>query len=345
MPLRIALILPCCIGDVVLATATLRALRRAYPDAHISWLVGSWSKGVLTHHPDVNALIDVGAQALPVKSWGGFWRFVRVLRHGQYDIAVSLVRSPLMSVAVLLSGIPLRAGVDSGGRGFGYSHKAHINPQEPRHEAEIYLSVVQAMGINTHDCYAYVPLLDDDISSIKKRLAEKGISAPYIVINPNGGQNPGMTMDSKRYPPHLLGALADRLAQYYGAQLVIVGGPSDQATVDSLVSHLKSPSQAFVGSLRFGEIGALAHGALFYIGNDTGMTHLASASGGKTVMILGPSDPVRYAPYTPNSLAVWKPTAVPLGGVAQRQEREWEWERDGIGVDEAFAQIVAFINR
>jgi ADP-heptose:LPS heptosyltransferase len=342
MPLRIALILPCCIGDVVLATATLQALRRAYPHAHISWLVGSWSKGVIAHHPDVDALIDVGSQALPVKSWGGFWRFVRVLRQGRYDIAVSLVRSPLMSLAVLLSGIALRAGVDSGGRGFGYTHKAPVNPQEPRHEAEIYLSVAQAMGINTQDCYAHIPLLEADVRSIKNRLGEKGISAPYIVINPTGGQNPGMTMDSKRYPPRLLGALADRLAQYYGARLVIVGGPHDKAIVDALLAHLQTPVVTFVGDLRFGEIGALAHGAWLYVGNDTGMTHLASACGGKTVMILGPSDPVRYAPYTLDSVALWKPTLVPLGGVAQRQEREWDWERDGITVDEAFAHIVAF---
>ncbi len=43
-PKRIVLILPCCIGDVVLATAALQALRRAYPDAYIAWAVGSWSK-------------------------------------------------------------------------------------------------------------------------------------------------------------------------------------------------------------------------------------------------------------------------------------------------------------
>ncbi|MFN8447138.1 MAG: hypothetical protein U0521_00695 [Anaerolineae bacterium] len=99
-PQRIVLILPCCIGDVVLATAALQALRRAYPDAHIVWAVGSWSKPAVEHHPLLDGVIDTGAEALPVRTLGGLLRFVRQLRAGKPDYAVSLVRSPLMSLAV-----------------------------------------------------------------------------------------------------------------------------------------------------------------------------------------------------------------------------------------------------
>ena len=134
---RIVLILPCCIGDVVLATATLTALRRGYPQAHITWAVGTWSKGVIEHHPSLDAILDTGSKALPVKSLAGFYAFVRQLRAGHYDLAVSLVRSPLMSAAVALSGIPHRAGLDSAGRGFGYNIRVPINPNQPRHEADI----------------------------------------------------------------------------------------------------------------------------------------------------------------------------------------------------------------
>ena len=68
-PKRIVLILPCCIGDVVLATATLQALRRAYPQAYIAWAVGSWSKPAIEHHPLIDSIIDTGSEALPVKSF------------------------------------------------------------------------------------------------------------------------------------------------------------------------------------------------------------------------------------------------------------------------------------
>src|SRR5207237_1318538 len=105
-------ILPCCIGDVVLATATLQALRRAYPQAYIAWAVGNWSKPAIERHPLLDAVIDTGNEALPVKSIGGMLHFVRQLRAEKFDLAVLLVRSPLMSIALLLTGIPNRAGLD-----------------------------------------------------------------------------------------------------------------------------------------------------------------------------------------------------------------------------------------
>ena len=61
-------------------------------------------------------------------------------------MAVSLVRSPLMSLAVYLAGIPLRAGLDSGGRGFGYNLRVPIDPAAREHESEIYLKVVSAIA-------------------------------------------------------------------------------------------------------------------------------------------------------------------------------------------------------
>src|SRR5262245_2406228 len=103
---RAVLILPCCIGDVVLGTAVLKALRTRYPDAHIAWAVGSWSKAAVENHDLLDSILDTGPDALPVRTPGGMLRFVRQLRAGHYDLAVSLVRSPLMSAAVALSGIP-----------------------------------------------------------------------------------------------------------------------------------------------------------------------------------------------------------------------------------------------
>ena len=110
--MRIVLIRPCCIGDVVLATAALQALRRGYPDAHITWAVGGWSRQAVDYHPALDAVLDTGDAALPVQSLRGFWRFVRQIRAGDFDLCVSLVRSPLMSAAVWLSGIRTRAGLD-----------------------------------------------------------------------------------------------------------------------------------------------------------------------------------------------------------------------------------------
>jgi ADP-heptose:LPS heptosyltransferase len=344
-PSRIVLILPCCIGDVVLGTATLMALRRAYPAAHITWAVGSWSKGVVEHHNLLDAVLDTGPAALPVKSISSFFNFVRQLRAGQFDLAVSLARSPLMSLAVLLAGIPQRAGLDSGGRGFGYTIRARIDPQQPRHEADIYLDVARALGLDVSGCVANVPVHEADAVAVNILRIEKNIGDHYIVIHSGGGRNPGMVMDSKRWPPTYFAALAERLAARYQAQIVLIGGAGDGALVEAVAVALalSQPPIALVGKLTFGHIAALAKQSLLYIGNDTGMTHLAAAAGARTVMILGPSDPARYAPFTPNSLALWKPAQVDVRGVAGGAAHDWDWSRDGISVDEAEARVAGFV--
>lgn len=344
-PKRIVLILPCCIGDVVLATATLAALRRGYPDAHITWAVGGWSRQAVDGHPLLDAVLDTGPSALPVRTVGGMQRFVGQLRAGRYDLAVSLVRSPLMSTALLASGIRDRAGLDSGGRGFGYNIRAPISPDERRNEGDIYLDVARALGLDVTGCRANVPVAEADIATVRGRLAEAGVSGRYLVFNPAGGQNPGMTLDVKRWPVGHFAALANRLAAQTGAAVVLVGGPGDAVLLDGMAAGLDHSAVTFAGTLRFGEIGALARGALAYVGNDTGLTHYAAAAGAKTVMILGPSDPQRYAPFVDDALVLWRPAALPSGGVASGAPTGWDWARDGVSVDEVEERITDFLRR
>jgi heptosyltransferase II len=342
-PARIVLVQPCCIGDVVIATAALKALRRQWPDAHLTWAVGQWSRRVVDGHDLIDDLLDTGPKALPVYSPGDFLRFVRDLRRGRYELAVSLVRSPLMSLALLLSGIPHRAGIDSAGRGFGYNVRAAVDPNAAEHEAEIYLKVVESLNIATEGCYPNVPVREEDRQAASAALAAKGVEGPYIVINPAGGSNPGMAMDAKRWPPGSFAALADRLHSTLGAAVVIVAGPGDAAIVDRVREHMAAESLTLLGELTFSAVGALAARSRLYIGNDTGLTHLAAAAGAATVMILGPSDPRRYAPYSPHALALWKPVQIHSGGVAGGIPEHWDWARDGIGIDEAYQQIMQFL--
>lgn len=341
-PDRIVLIRTCCIGDVVLATGVLKALRRAYPDSEIIWAVSTWSAKVIEQHPDVDDFLNTGSAALPVYSLRDFSTFVRELRQGQYNLAVSLVRSPLMSLAVFLSGIPYRAGIDSAGRGFGYNLRASMDPDQPRHEHDIYLEVVRQLNINTDDCVPYFPVSQDMLNAMKARLNSLSIER-FFIVNPAGGSNPGMEMQSKRYPAKMLAQLTTRLSRHFNLLPVIIAGPNDTEIVDTMVDFLDVPYKAFVGEFSFGEIAALDKLSIFYVGNDTGLTHLAAATGAPTIMILGPSDPARYAPKASRSLALWNETQISQRGVSSSMPDSWNWQTDGITVDDAFQQIIHFM--
>jgi ADP-heptose:LPS heptosyltransferase len=148
-----------------------------------------------------------------------------------------------------------------------------------------------------------------------------------------------MVMDVKRWPAANFAALANR----FSLPVVLIGGKGDEALVAAVKQDLSVPAETFVGALSFGEIAALARGAKLYIGNDTGLTHLAAAAGAKTVMILGPSDPSRYSPYAQDALSLWQPTSIPDAGVTAGAPPDWGWQRDGISVDSAEAQIRAWL--
>ncbi|MCY3864625.1 MAG: glycosyltransferase family 9 protein [Chloroflexi bacterium] len=343
-PRRIVFLRPCCIGDVVMATAALSALRETFPAAHISWAVGPWSARAIEHHPAVNALLDIG-EDMPLRSPATLLRLVNRLRGGDFDLAVSLVRSPLMSLALLLAGIPIRAGLDSGGRGFGYNLRVAIDPAAREHESEIYLKAVSAVAGHQVHAYANLPVTEVALASIRARIAEEGVDAPFIVAHPGGGVNPGAQLAEKRFPPRQFAETLNRVAAARVAGVILLGGPGDGELVAEIERQLNVRSFSWVDRLTFQEIGALASEALVYIGNDSGLTHLAAASGAKTVMLMGPTDPKRYAPYTSDHLALWKSVELGAGGAVNAARGDWHWARDGVSPEEAVAQILAFLDR
>lgn len=341
---RVLLIRPCCIGDVVLATAALSALRDALPGAQIIWAVGGWARHAVDYHPAVNGILPTGPHALPFRHWRSSGNFMWGMIDGRFDLIVSLVRSPRMGLAVLASGVRWRAGIDSNGRGFGYNLKVPVNPAHRRHEADIYLDVVRTAFPETGDYEANLPIAAPARQSVSEKLAAYRVQKPYIVVHPGGGNNPGMRLDAKRWPPAYFASLADALADAYSVQIILIGGPDDTPLLQAVNEALRHPVAYQSTRLTFAEIGALAAAAVLYVGNDSGLTHLAAASGAATAMIFGPSDPARYGPYTRNSIALWKPTELASGGVAAAHAQRWDWTNDGIQPADALEQLHAFLS-
>lgn len=343
-PNHILIIKPCCIGDVVMTTALLRAIRGAYPQAHITYAVGRAAIGALEGQTALDNLVDIGESSNPAKGIRRLWRLVNQLRALKCDMAFIPDRSPLLGLAAWLAGIPHRVGLDSAGRGFAHTVRAEVHPDEETNEGEIYLRLARAINIPTDEFYTHIDIPLTAKTHIDHRLREKSVHAPYVVIHPAGGVNAGMVMTSKRWLPHYFAQVADWLHQTYGTTLILIGAKSDMPIVQTVIDHLHSPYHNWAGELNLMQIGALGASSLVYIGNDTGLTHLVAGAGGKTVMILGPSSPKRYAPFNPNALAIWKPTSLPAGGVAEA-DFDWDWVRDGVGVETVIAQLDEWLRR
>jgi ADP-heptose:LPS heptosyltransferase len=340
---RILLVKPCCIGDVVFATPLLAALRRAFPEAHITWLINASIAPVLYEHPHLNTVFEVGDTANPAAPRRLF-SFVRQLRRLRADAVFVPDRSRWYSLAVRLAGIPMRVGLDSAGRGFAYTHKATIRPEFVRHEAEIYLDLARLLNIPTDGLWAFVPLTAQASVQAERALHEARLAhGGYLMVHPGGGVNVGMRMVEKRWAAENFAALAERLADRLSAQIAVIGAASDREAVARFKAALTTPCQDWSERFSLTETAALAVRAALYIGNDSGVGHLAAAAGAKVLMIFGPSDPRRYAPFVPPTQAryAWRPVALPQGGVASGAPRAFDWARDGVSVDEAFAVACA----
>jgi len=333
-PRRGLILKPCCAGDVVFATATLAALRRAYPQAHIAWAISAWARPILAHNPRVDALLDAGPLGTRRATLADVRALAARARAEDFDTCLVLDRSPLLTLVAWLARIPQRVGLDSGGRGF--AHTLPVPAPGARHEAELYLDCARALGIDAQDAWPEFYPAPEDESFAAARVAEWAGPGPLVLLNPAGGTNPGMRLVEKRWPVDRYAALGARLAAERGARLALLAGPGDEPLLAELQARLHVRASAL--AVQWGQAGALARRAALYAGNDTGLTHVASASGTAVLAIFGPSDPRRYAPFAPPGRAVtlWRETAVPAAGVAGGVHGDFTWEQ-GVTVDEAVA--------
>ncbi len=292
-PCRIVVIKPCCLGDVLMATPVIAALRMRFPECAIDFAVGRHARPAIEGHPDVAAIVDAGPGA--GRDRRSVVRLLTRLRSGRYDICLVLERSPLFTVLPLLAGIGVRAGIDSAGRGFALNVGVPWN--ESMHEADLYLSVAGALGCPTDgQRLRFVPGAQA-VQATELLWQQRDLGSRVIAIAPGGGTNPGMDLPEKRWLPERFAEIADHLHETEGAQIAIVGGPQDEAVCRAMRAAMRVPPVDLTGAIPFAERAAFFQRCLLYVGNDSGPMHLAVAVGCPVVAVFGPTPAHLYRPY------------------------------------------------
>lgn len=311
-PKSIVVIKPCCLGDVLMTTPLLEVLHRAYPQASITYVAGTWSKVVPEHHSAVNTVIDSGTVGIPGRySLSDYMRLAGILRKHHFDLALVLDRSPMLTLLPWLAAIPRRVGPDSLRRGFSLTDRVPISssPMRLQHQAEIYLDLARAIGLPIeHPSMRFEPT-EDERGCVR-------YSAPVQVASlPGGGSNPGMELTAKRWPLERYRELTKKLVQELGAQVLLIGGPDDVALNQDLLDGLDVPEGTVIniaGKTSIGQLAAQLERCTLFIGNDSGPTHLATALGIPVIVIFGPTSPQEYGPYPlddPKHIALWHHSA------------------------------------
>lgn len=308
-PRRVVVLKSCCLGDALLATPLLDALRRAYPRARLVAAVGRWARPALANNPDLDGLLDLEDVGVGRMRPAAYARVLRRLRAGHFDVAVVLDRTPLLTALPLLAGIPVRAGIDSAGRGLPLN--VRVPWQAVQHESALFLRIATALGVDVVGArLRFVPSPDDDARAADLWRGVGLEGRRVAVIAPGGGRNPGMTLESKRWPAARFAALADALHERHGLAAALVGDEYDRPVTAEVRRLMRTPAADLAGQTNFGALGALLRRGAFFAGNDSGPMHLAVAVGTPMLAIFGPTDPAIYAHVGPRAVALRGPIGV-----------------------------------
>lgn len=289
--LRIAVIKLSAVGDVVLITPSLRALRARFPEAHLTVVVGRESRELLQRCPYVDSLVvfDRGRDGTP---WG-LWRLAAQLRRAQVDLVVDFQNSRLSHWLGLLSGAPLRYGY--GGRRWSrlLTHRA-AEPPAPTPPVEHQFRVLEPLGIRGADPSLALWPSEEDARAAQRLLEEHWVpdGIPLVGIHLGGSER----WQSKRWPPDYVAQLIDRLASRRRIRTVLTGSTRDLALARQILRMTKAKPIMAVGRTSLMELAALIGRCRCFVVSDTAPLHMAAALGVPAVALFGSTDPARHAP-------------------------------------------------
>ncbi len=311
-PARILLLRPDHLGDLILATPVLDALRLHAPDAHIIMMIGPWSSEVVARHPALNRLITCPfpgfqrAAQRPLDPYILLFRTAQQVRREQYDLAINLRPDFWWGAALLyLAGIPQR---------IGYA----IRPGEPfltrplpfpaaEHATVSNLRLASA-GLQTlgnptlEEPYmpAKYPLYfkptEAERAWVDKQLQDIGIGheEPVVVIHPGTG---GAV---KLWRTEAWAHIADKLTTDEilprAARIVLTGSNSERPMVEEIARGMQS-QPVLMTSTTVGQLAALLARAQLVLGVDNGPLHMAVAQNTPSVRLFGPTDPGIFGPW------------------------------------------------
>ncbi|MBI4335285.1 MAG: glycosyltransferase family 9 protein [Candidatus Omnitrophica bacterium] len=273
------------IGDVVLSTPVIKALKKAYPLAFIAMMVAPRARDIVKGNPYLDEVL-----VFDKVRYGGFFgtlRFAATLKKRHFDTALVLHPTQRVHAILWLAGIQRRIGLDKKW-GFLLTEKLpHTKQFGQRHEVDYNLDMLRSLGVETNDRELLVPINDEDKSRVMSILKRNGIGEDddFVVIHP------AASCASKRWPCERFAAVGDRIAGRFHKKIIIVAGATDRDFGGRTAEAMDEEALDLSGDLSIGELAALLERASLLVSNDSGPVHIAVALGIPVVAIFGRNQP------------------------------------------------------
>jgi len=281
------------LGDVVLTTPLLSALRERMRPRRLAVLVRPEAVPLVDGHPAVDDVLvddkrgrDRGAR--------GLWRVARRVAHERFDVAVSPHRSWRTALLLAAAGVPRRVGFREA-RGSWLYHE-RVARDRRRHDVERNLALAAPFGTSATPPALHVPVAPSAAAAANALLPAG--PGPLVAVAP------GSVWATKRWTPEGFGAVVAALAAD-GARCVVLGSPDDRAVADAVAARADGRATVLAGRTNLATMIAVVDRAALLIGNDSAPIHVARARGVPVVAVFCATTPaLGYGPWGDDAVVV-----------------------------------------
>jgi len=283
------------IGDVLLSTPVIKALRDAYPNAYIAMMVSPYAKDIIDSNLYLDEVIiyDKDSQH---KKWRRSIKFALSLKKKKFDLAIVLHPTNRVHLVTFFAGIPKRVGYD---RKMGFlltDRRKHSKQLGEKHELEYSLDLVRYLGIEPKDKSLFMPIRPESEKWVDELFKIEGIKRTDKLL----AIHPGASCPSKIWPIERFAETADRLTEKYSFKVLVIAGPKDMHAAQEVLKNMRHPALNLAGKISVSQLASVLKRCQLFISNDSGPVHIASAVGTPVVSIFGRNQkglsPLRWGP-------------------------------------------------
>ncbi|MBT3880896.1 MAG: glycosyltransferase family 9 protein [Candidatus Scalindua sp.] len=297
------------IGDMVMSTPALRALRERFSDSEIVLLTVPRTAQAVNIKHYANRIICFKQEAFSKGPSKPFYtqiisnsKLLWALRKERFDMMIDLEAieswksSLLRCIFYKCIGAKSKVGRNSDGKGFFLDVKVPDELFGKVHEVDRKLLIAKTLGAETNNTKQEFDISEEDREFMNKWLTDSGIDDKRTIV----AMQPGAFVPSREWKSKGFVEIGRRLSQKYRARIIITGGNNDNVAYE-INDDLKDIKPILAVGLSLGEFGALLERVHLFISNDTGPAHIADALNTPYVVLFGPENFYRYGPYDSRS--------------------------------------------
>lgn len=308
------------IGDVVLTTPAIKAIRQAYPMSRISVLVAPSTAPLVQGNPYIDEVL-VDERGGLHRGFIGFLQLCRLIRRHAFDAAIIFHTKRRYNLACFLAGVPVRIGYKNDKFGCLLTHPVKdVRVLGEKHEAAYCLDLLGKIGVRPAGEDLFIPIDAEAERWAEGWMSSYGIHSGELIVIHAGSSDA-----AKCWPPELFARLIDSLQLRYRFKIVLIGSKETEERSMRIISLAHQKPLNLTGQTSLAQTASLLRRSLVLISNDSGPVHLGAAAGIYVISLFMRDqpgiNPERWKPLSDKGICLFSPQGLKVDDVLEAIEK------------------------